>query len=70
LRELVTSIEANRQHRNLSSAIRLFVLNHYKSLLGERARSSGAGRLAVSDDFEHQESSTDQPNHPLRQATA
>jgi len=42
MRELVTSIEANRQHRNLSSAIRLFVLNHYKSLLGASEIKHGA----------------------------
>jgi predicted DNA-binding ribbon-helix-helix protein len=29
---LVTSIDAERKHANLSSAIRLFVLDHYRSL--------------------------------------
>jgi predicted DNA-binding ribbon-helix-helix protein len=29
LAELVTSINAKREHPNLSSAIRLFVLNHF-----------------------------------------
>jgi predicted DNA-binding ribbon-helix-helix protein len=29
---LVSSIDAERKHANLSSAIRLFVLDHYKSL--------------------------------------
>jgi predicted DNA-binding ribbon-helix-helix protein len=28
---LVSSIDADRKHANLSSAIRLFVLDHYKS---------------------------------------
>jgi predicted DNA-binding ribbon-helix-helix protein len=28
---LIASINAGRQHNNLSSAIRLFVLNHYRS---------------------------------------
>jgi predicted DNA-binding ribbon-helix-helix protein len=28
--KLVTSINANRRHGNLSSAVRLFVLNHYR----------------------------------------
>jgi predicted DNA-binding ribbon-helix-helix protein len=32
LSELVGEIDANRQHGNLSSAIRLFVLDHFKSL--------------------------------------
>ena len=30
LRNLVTSIDTERQHGNLSSAIRLFVLNYYQ----------------------------------------
>ena len=33
LSELVGSIDSGRQHGNLSSAIRLFVLNHYRSEL-------------------------------------
>jgi len=33
LSELVTSIDSDRQHSNLSSAIRLYVLNHYQSAL-------------------------------------
>ena len=32
---LVGTIDANRQHGNLSSAIRLFVLEFYRSRLGE-----------------------------------
>ncbi len=36
LSELVASIDTGRQHGNLSSAIRLFVLDHYRS------RSEGA----------------------------
>jgi|SRR6516165_3207899 len=32
--ELVASIKADRQHTNLSSAIRLFVLDHYRSRTG------------------------------------
>jgi predicted DNA-binding ribbon-helix-helix protein len=31
LRDLVGSIDFDREHGNLSSAIRLFVLNHYKA---------------------------------------
>ena len=31
LSELVASIDSDRQHGNLSSAIRLFVLDHYRS---------------------------------------
>jgi predicted DNA-binding ribbon-helix-helix protein len=36
--ELVTSIDSDRQHNNLSSAIRLFVLNHYQSVLNGEGR--------------------------------
>jgi predicted DNA-binding ribbon-helix-helix protein len=35
---LVSSIDADRQHHNLSSAIRLFVLDHYRAQV--RAPSS------------------------------
>jgi predicted DNA-binding ribbon-helix-helix protein len=28
--ELVSKIDSDRKHRNLSSAVRLFVLNHYR----------------------------------------
>jgi len=31
LSDLVSSIDTDRQHGNLSSAIRLFVLNHYRN---------------------------------------
>jgi predicted DNA-binding ribbon-helix-helix protein len=40
LRELVTSIDTDREHSNLSSAIRLFVLNHYQSLVSQEGRAS------------------------------
>jgi predicted DNA-binding ribbon-helix-helix protein len=40
LSDLVASIDAERQHGNLSSAIRLFVLDHYQ------ARSSAEPRPA------------------------
>ena len=34
LSELVATIDTGRKHGNLSSAIRLFVLDHYRSLAG------------------------------------
>jgi predicted DNA-binding ribbon-helix-helix protein len=34
LSELVASIDANRAHANLSSAIRLFILDFYRSQIG------------------------------------
>ena len=53
LSELVGEIDTNRQQGNLSSAIRLFVLDHFKSLAagatGEsRPRSGHAQGLAES----------------------
>jgi predicted DNA-binding ribbon-helix-helix protein len=41
LSELVAEIDANRQQGNLSSAIRLFVLDHFKG----RALASSSGEL-------------------------
>lgn len=38
LRELVASIDSDREHDNLSSALRLFVLNHYRSVLNHEVR--------------------------------
>jgi predicted DNA-binding ribbon-helix-helix protein len=35
LSELVAFIDSERQHGNLSSAIRLFVLDHYRSQINE-----------------------------------
>ena len=40
LSELVASIDTGRQHGNLSSAIRLFVLDHYRSRGSAGAQSS------------------------------
>ncbi len=40
LSEMVAGIDSGRAHGNLSSAIRLFVLDHYRTLL---ATAAGAG---------------------------
>ena len=48
LTQLVSQIDGNREHNNLSSAIRLFVLDHYRSLAPARAaftESKAASRL-------------------------
>jgi predicted DNA-binding ribbon-helix-helix protein len=37
LSDLVASIDSERRHGNLSSAIRLFVLNHYQAHTNDRA---------------------------------
>ncbi len=49
LSELVAAIDSERRHGNLSSAIRLFVLDHYRSQIGdERAeRNSTRDLMAV-----------------------
>jgi predicted DNA-binding ribbon-helix-helix protein len=39
LSELVASIDTERQFGNLSSAVRLFVLNHYQERSGETRQS-------------------------------
>jgi predicted DNA-binding ribbon-helix-helix protein len=43
LSDLVASIDTERRHGNLSSAIRLFVLDHYRSQLFGEERSAGDG---------------------------
>jgi predicted DNA-binding ribbon-helix-helix protein len=44
LSELVASIDANRQHGNLSSALRLFVLDFYRNQLSEEIGLQAAPR--------------------------
>ena len=41
LSELVASIDADRQHGNLSSALRLFVLDFYRTQLSEEVALQG-----------------------------
>jgi predicted DNA-binding ribbon-helix-helix protein len=54
LSELVAFVDSERQHGNLSSAIRLFVLDHYRSQINEQkgernsTREMMAGRQASS----------------------
>ena len=54
LSELVASIDGDRRQGNLSSAIRLFVLDHYRALAGSagvreaEVRASGGTRPALS----------------------
>ena len=45
LSELVDEINGHRQRGNLSSAIRLFVLNHFKSRVADTALIQGRTRL-------------------------
>jgi predicted DNA-binding ribbon-helix-helix protein len=44
LSDLVAAIDAERQHGNLSSAIRLFVLDHYQARMQERSEGAEAPR--------------------------
>ena len=47
LSDLVATIDTDRQHGNLSSAIRLFVLDHYRNQVnGESARNGSHDTLA------------------------
>ena len=46
LSDLVASIDTDRRQGNLSSAIRLFVLDHYRNQLAEGGRGDGANREA------------------------
>jgi predicted DNA-binding ribbon-helix-helix protein len=48
LSEIVSSIDSGRAHGNLSSAIRLFVLDHYRTTIGSAtgAQSLDAGLSA------------------------
>ena len=46
LNKLAARIDADRQHINFSSAVRLYVLNHYRRLAEERA-AERKGRNAV-----------------------
>ena len=43
---LVSSLDVDREHNNLSSVIRLFVLDHYRA--GADARSSAEGPIEIS----------------------
>ncbi len=49
LSELVAAIDSERRHGNLSSAIRLFVLDHYRSQIGDERgeRNSTRDLMAV-----------------------
>jgi predicted DNA-binding ribbon-helix-helix protein len=44
LSELVAAIDSERRHGNLSSAIRLFVLDHYRNPIGEERSERNATR--------------------------
>jgi predicted DNA-binding ribbon-helix-helix protein len=44
LSDLVASIDTERRHGNLSSAIRLFVLDHYRSHASEEKGAGGGPR--------------------------
>ena len=48
LSDLVATIDTDRQHGNLSSAIRLFVLEYYRSFAGEDKDARNATREMIS----------------------
>jgi predicted DNA-binding ribbon-helix-helix protein len=48
LSEMVAAIDSGRPAGNLSSAIRLFVLDHYRAMIGTAAGTQGArGEIAA-----------------------
>jgi predicted DNA-binding ribbon-helix-helix protein len=47
LSDLVASIDTGRHHGNLSSAIRLFVLDHYRAQIGDKRPAGGTAREAA-----------------------
>ncbi len=47
LSDLVASIDTDRRHGNLSSTIRLFVLDHYRAQIGDDHRARDASRDLV-----------------------
>jgi len=47
LSDLVASIDTDRRHGNLSSAIRLFVLDHYRAQIGDKRPVGGTAREAA-----------------------
>jgi predicted DNA-binding ribbon-helix-helix protein len=49
LSDLVAAIDSDRQHRNLSSAIRLFVLGFYRDQISEHQKR-GRTREMLPDD--------------------
>jgi predicted DNA-binding ribbon-helix-helix protein len=51
LSELVNLIDKGRQNGNLSSAIRLFVLNHYRALSGQKDEQTSPS-IASENDYE------------------
>jgi predicted DNA-binding ribbon-helix-helix protein len=50
LSDMVASIDAERKLGNLSSAIRLFVLDHYRALIGAATSEQAAPRVEVAGD--------------------
>jgi predicted DNA-binding ribbon-helix-helix protein len=47
LSELVAAIDSDRRHGNLSSAIRLFVLDHYRNQYSDERSARGAARELI-----------------------
>ena len=53
LSELVTAIDSERPNANLSSAIRLFVLDHYRTMTGSAADARNSEMAAKSPSALH-----------------
>ena len=53
LSDLVAAIDSERQHGNLSSAVRLFVLDYYQTRANSHGESGNAARGAARDARNH-----------------
>jgi predicted DNA-binding ribbon-helix-helix protein len=47
LSDLVGSIDTNRKHGNISSALRLFVLSHYQAQAAPHLKDSGPSAMVA-----------------------
>jgi predicted DNA-binding ribbon-helix-helix protein len=47
LSDLVATIDTDRRHGNLSSAIRLFVLDHFRAQIGDRQPNESTRRISA-----------------------
>jgi predicted DNA-binding ribbon-helix-helix protein len=64
LAELVAVIDSERKHSNLSSAIRLFVLGHYRSMIDGAAGERPSPQQATSPDPARLSSTAVEPGRP------
>jgi len=64
LSHLISSIDKDRQFANLSSAIRLFVLHHYRDRFNQLPKHEVATPFGGSEPFDHPEAETKAVGRP------